>query len=364
MLPQDATTHAMLAVMDYRAHDCEAAVGHFQQAASVLRSQSGALLEYGECLAILHRYEEAMPELQQAVALAPDDPVARYNLALDAWDAHRTQDALQALAPVLSEQQPPSRVLILAADISESDGDTQAAIVALRKAILLYPKDEEAILAFAELSYKHSSFQVGIDMLNAGLRQMPKNADLYLYRGVLYCELGNTGKGLADFETADTLKPALSFAGVAEGIAESQAHDAGRALATFRLQAAQHPDDALAQYLFAEALSQQGAAKATKQYTEEVAAAKRAVKLKPGSLQARDLLANIYLDSGEVELAKQQCQAALAIDPNDQQALYHLILALRRTSDKAGIPSLVARLAQQRTRKRKHERSSRGFTYL
>ena len=84
------------------------------------------------------------------------------------------------------------------------------------------------------------------------------------------------------------------------------------------------------------------------------------MKLDPQSLQAHDLLATTYLQVGKNDLAIQQCQAALRIDPNDQQALYHLILALRKTDKKDEISALVKRLmnarqteAQQRTKQPK-----------
>ena len=346
--PSDPTTHAMLAVVDYRAKDCQGAVEHFPQAGALLTNQPDALMEYGACLATLNRFTEAIPVLQQAVALAPDNAVAHYNLALGEWDANRADDALQALAPLLQSAAPPDYILTLAASIHESKGDTQTALELLREAILNHPKEKEAYLDLADLSYSHASFQVGIDMLNSGLTQLPGEADLYLYRGVLYCELGNTAKGTADFETANRLDPTLPFATVAEGVAKSQEHNFTEALATFRAEARRHPSNALTQYLLAEALSREGKPEGSPEYQEETNAAILAVKLDPKSLQARDLLATIYLQAGKADLVIQQSQAALQIDPNDQQALYHLILAMRKTNRKGEVPALVKRLMAAR----------------
>lgn len=40
----------------------------------------------------------------------------------------------------------------------------------------------------------------------------------------------------------------------------------------------------------------------------------------------------------------EESRAALKLDPNDQQALYHLILSLRKTGDKDQIASLLKQL--------------------
>jgi protein involved in temperature-dependent protein secretion len=53
-------------------------------------------------------------------------------------------------------------------------------------------------------------------------------------------------------------------------------------------------------------------------------AASKAVVLKPDFVMARDLLAKLYLESGQLEKAEQQCRMALRDNPSDQEALYHL----------------------------------------
>jgi tetratricopeptide (TPR) repeat protein len=190
--------------------------------------------------------------------------------------------------------------------------------------------------------------QVGIDILNAGLTQLPREARLYLARGILYAQLGQFREAASDFDTANQLEPNLSFTGVAEGLVESQEHKSSEALSTFRAAAKAHPDDALAQYLLAEALSQQGTAEGTPEYKESVAAAERAARLNPHMVAAHDLLATLYLQNSRVEMAVKESRAALAADPKDQQAIYHLILALRKTSEKDQVPALLKQLADLR----------------
>jgi len=345
--PDDPTTHAMLGVLDYKKSDCSAAVSHFQQAGESIAAQPAALADYGRCLAILKRFQEAIPIFSQSLVLDSSQPSTRYDLALCQWNANRTQEALSTLQPLLETDQIDERVLLLAAAIYESANETQRAIDLLRKGILSNPKNAEAYLQFAYLSYEHGSPKISIDLLNTGLTQLPGDARLYLVRGVMYCQLGEFTKAMDDFQTANHLDPKLSFVDVAMGIVESQAHKSAESIAQFRAAAKKHPDQAFTQYLLAEALAQQEKSS----LPEAIAAASRAVRLDPKLVSAQDLLAGIYLQEGRKQLAIEHSEAALAADPRDQQALYHLILALRNTERKGEIPALMKRMNELREEK-------------
>jgi tetratricopeptide (TPR) repeat protein len=74
-----------------------------------------------------------------------------------------------------------------------------------------------------------------------------------------------------------------------------------------------------------------------------------AVKLKPDFVEARDLLASLYISSGQYRPAIDQCELALKYDPSDQSAMYHLIVALRHTgagAERDQIKALVKRLSE------------------
>jgi DNA-binding SARP family transcriptional activator len=76
---------------------------------------------------------------------------------------------------------------------------------------------------------------------------------------------------------------------------------------------------------------------------------------------AHDLLATIYLRDGRTSLAIEQSKAALAIDPKDQQALYHLILALRKTGQRDQISSLLKQLAALRNETQSEARQNKVY---
>ena len=77
--------------------------------------------------------------------------------------------------------------------------------------------------------------------------------------------------------------------------------------------------------------------------------------LQPSLVYAHDTFAKLYLQAGQNQQAVDESQRALHYDPNDQVALYHLIVVLRRRGHKAELPTLVNRLADLRQTSAKNE---------
>jgi len=359
--PGDTASHAMLAVLAYRHGRCDSAVIHFEKAGTLLDSQLGALHAYATCLVRLRQLDAAARVFQRIVVLQPDDPQERQLLAAIQLMAHKPQDAVASLDPLLQADNPDAASLDLAAAAYEDAKDTPQAISTLRRAILLDPRNVSLYLDFANISYTHNSFQVGIDVLNDGLEQLPKAAQLYLVRGVLYIQLAQYDRAEADFAKAYQLDPNQSLSAAAQGMAAADANDLDRALATIQTKLARKPDDALLLYLQADFLSQKGAVPGTPEFQLAMRSAKRAVFLQPGVAAARGVLAKLYLQAGQYPEAVEQSRKAIEIDPKDQTALYRLIQAQRKTGSQSEIPDLLKRLAQLRQQASQEERQRNRY---
>jgi len=353
--PADLTSHAMLAVLQYQQGKCAAAVTHFEKAEALLASQLGAQHAYGICLVKLKQFDRAATVFQRAVALDPSDSRERQLLAAIQLMAHKPQDALATLGPSL-QSSPDAQTLELASTAYEDVQDTDQAVSTLRQAILLDPQNVNLYWDFAILSAAHQSFQVGIDVINDGIGQQPKAAPLYLARGVLYVQLGQYDKAQSDFEKAYELDPSQSLTSAALGLEAVQANDLNRALATVQEKLTRTPNDAPLLYLQADILSQKGAVPGNPEFQLAMSSAKKAVLLQPTLADARDVLAKLYLQTGQSQEAVEQCRKALEINPKDQAALYRLIQALQRTGDKTEVPELLKRFALLREQAKKDER--------
>jgi tetratricopeptide (TPR) repeat protein len=354
--PADTTSHAMLAVLEYREGNCRAAAAHFEKTGGLLDTQLDGLHAYATCLVKLKQLEGAARIFQRIVALHPDSREERNLLAAIQVMAHKPQDAIATLGPLLEANNPDSETLGLASTAYEDARDTPQAVSTLRQAILLDPRNVDLYLDFANICFAHDSFQVGIDVINEGIGLQPTAAPLYLARGVLYVQLADYGKAEADFEKAHELDPNESLSTAAQGLAAVQANDLDRALATIQEKLAGRPNDAFLLYLQADILSQKGAAPGTPEFQTAMRSVKKAVSLRPTLGAARSVLAKLYIQEGQYPEALEQCRKALISDPKDQTALYRLIQVLRKTGDKNEIPDLLKRLALLREQATQEER--------
>ena len=90
----------------------------------------------------------------------------------------------------------------------------------------------------------------------------------------------------------------------------------------------------------------QGADPGTPGFTEALHAARQAVKLTPHFPVAQDLLGALYMKEENNDLAEQAFRAALADDPSDQSAMYHLLTRVKKSDHADEVPDLLKRLAQ------------------
>jgi len=356
--PAEPTAHAMLGAIAWKGGDCAAAVQHFRQAAATVNDQPDALREFGACLLKLKRPEDASRVFQQLTALQPDDPRARYSLAVSLMESTRFQDAIAVLDPLTKAAAPDPIALELASSAHESLGATPEAVTLLRQAVLLDPKNVNLYLDFAALSFAHQSFQVGVDMIAAGLTQVPDSAKMYLARGVLYVQLAQYAKADADFEKAEQLNPQRALGSVARGLSQIQQNNLDDALATIRSQLKTNPRDAFLYYVLAELLGRRGAQAGSAEFQQAIDAAREAVRLKPDFVLARDVLSRLYLQAGKREEAIEQCRIALRDSPDDEMALYRLIRALQSgggPETAAEVPVLLKRFTSLREEARKRD---------
>ncbi len=354
--PEEATSHAMLAVLAYKKGECATAVEHFAQAGPLVNSQPGALQEYGVCLLKLKQSDQAVNVFQEIVTSHPDDPHARRALAAVQLSAGHSQEALLTLQPLLGSD-PEVSTMQLAAAIYEANQDTPNAVKILRDAIVKDPNNVPLYVDFADIAMNHQSFQAGVEMINAGLKLQPTAAKLYLARGVLYVQLADFEKAEADFDKAELLDPRQGLSAAAQSMIaeEKNQNDPDRALATVRAKLAKKPNDAFLWYLQSAILSQKAPEPGSAEFEQGVSSAKKAVTLQPSLSAAHNVLAKFYLESGQNALAVKQCRLVLQQSPEDQTALYHLVLALRKTKDQSEIPDLLKRLAKARQEATKEE---------
>lgn len=356
--PDSVTTHAMLAALYRFKGECSSALPQFKASVSLFAAHPQLQRGYAFCLGTSGRYSESAENYRQILASDPDATV-RYDLALMQWRSGNAKIALNTLQPLL-QGSTDEQVLDLGARLAEEQGDTPLAVRCLRAAILSQPKNAENYLNFAQIAFNHRSYKVGIDMVNTGLTQLPKDARLYVARGVLEVQISQLSRAVEDFRRAHKLQPQLSLAMDAIGIMQSQQQESTAALKLFEKEVSLHPNDSLLQYLYAEALSQSELGGDTLQ--KAIAAAKKSILIDPQYEPARNLLALLFLHANQPRLALTASLDALKIEPDDQAALYQEIMARRRLGQSVEVSRLVGQLAE--LRKTNAQRKKENHRYV
>jgi tetratricopeptide (TPR) repeat protein len=348
--PEEPTANAMQAMIEAHAGKFADAAESFRRAMPVIANQQLAMSTYAETLARLRRDSEARNLFATIAERWPEDVQARFNLAVLDAAAGDKADALAALDPLVRANDEPA--LSLAASLHEAQGDTPAAVELYRVAIAANPKDPQNYIDFGALSFDHNSAQAGIAILNTGLQQLPGTAALYIARGILHMQVSEVEAADRDFARANQIDPSQSFGMEAQGLSEMQRHDLPAALAKVKSSLAKSPDNAYLNYLAALILREQGAVPGSREAAEALEYAHRATKLDPNLTPAQNLTGAFAFAAGNMPLAAQASRAVLQRSPEDQEAVFRLILALRRMGDSQ---HEVARLVERLKTLRAHE---------
>jgi tetratricopeptide (TPR) repeat protein len=282
--------------------------------------------------------------LSSALDREPTNDEARYNLAVAEFQTGQYSPVLETLNPLLERDPPDPESLGLAAEACESLFDTPRAVDLLKKGIAAYPGNPEFYVAFANLSLTHSSFQVGVDVVNAGIARLPGEASLHFARGILFLEMGEYDKSERDFDLVEALDPAMPVGPAASALAKLERHQPKEAERIAGAQLANHTDDPYLNYVLAEAIRSQGPPPDSDEFREAQAAAEKAVKVQPKFASARLVLSRLYMQSGKFDRAAIQAQEAVKLAPDNVTIMYNLILATNRAGRAEQLPTLIRRL--------------------
>jgi tetratricopeptide (TPR) repeat protein len=323
--PDSAPAHGMLGVLAYEQKRCDAAAGHFEKSGVSLNSNAGALWQYGNCLYVLRRPEKASRTFRTLLSLREDDRV-RFNLGLSLFDAKKPAEAVEVLRPLASGQRPDSELLSLLAAAHEAAKDTPEALKVLRRAADLYPLEDRHYIDFASICMEHSSLDLGIDVLEVGIKNIPGSARLHATLGALLVRAGKLDRGTDEFQTAQTLAPQDAYGNVGVSLALLQSDQVEESLRLLRQQWAQSQSSPMVSFMLAQALLRAGPDPSLAEFQEAERMLKKTIELNPNHSRAHGLLGKNYAMAGNTTEAIRELETALRLDPADRTSAYQLAL--------------------------------------
>ncbi|HEY7516490.1 MAG TPA: tetratricopeptide repeat protein, partial [Vicinamibacteria bacterium] len=298
IVPADEAANLYLAEILYEGKSLRAALPHYEKSGNRYAQDAGVALHYGRCLVDAGRPKaaaavfekipadagaslfeagvalgraKAWPEAARLFGAArksyEDAYAAGYNQTLMLVEAGDGENAIRVAREVIAEGRAPAEMWNLASRAYLAAGGVQEAYDALRQATRLEPKAPENYIDLASICVEHDNFDLGLEIVDLGLGQLPDSWKLYLQRGVLLAMKARLAEAEKEFETARTLAPGEPVPYAALGMVWMQSGQTGKAVEVLRAERPRSRDHVVP-YIFAVALLRSGAEAASPEGTE------------------------------------------------------------------------------------------------
>jgi Flp pilus assembly protein TadD len=376
IVPADEISNLYLGEIHYAAKRRAAALPHYEKSGTRYAQDPRWTLHYGRCLLDAGRTKAAVAALEKiptsagpslfeaGVALgraraypdaarffaaarktSGDVDVAGYNQVLMLVEAGDATAAIAVFRELATEGSAPAELWNLVSRAYLKAERIQEAYDALREATRLEPKAPENYIDLASICLEHDNFDLGLEIVDIGLGQLPDSWQLHVQRGVLLAMKARLAEAEAAFDAARKLAPAQPVPYAALGMVWMQSGQTEKAVEVLRAERPQSRDHVVP-YIFAVALLRSGVEAASPAGTEAVEALRASIKAKADFAPARAELGRLLLKRDEVPAAVAELEKAAALDPSATAALYGLSQAYLRTGDRAKAQELLARVSR------------------
>jgi tetratricopeptide (TPR) repeat protein len=383
--PGDEVTHVYLGEIQFAAKDLSAAARHYDKAGARVGQNPSWTLHYAEALLAQGRRDAALgtlaalPEgdagsrfeagvlLGRAGAHAEaarffaaarrgyqDPAAAGYNQVLMLTEAGDHEAALRAGQDLLADTAaPPARaeLLNLLARAYAGADRVQEAYDALREATRLQPGSPENYVDLATICLEHHNYDLGLEIVDVGLRHRPDSWMLHVQRGVLRAMKAQMAEAEKDFDAARRLRPDDPVPYAALGMVWMQSGQPDKAVEILRAERARRKDHVVP-YIFAVALMRSGVDPASPAASEAVDALRASIAANAGFAPAHAELGRILLKRGDLDGAVAELEKAVALDPQSAAALYNLAQAYQKKGDGPRAAEMAARVSRLNAQER------------
>lgn len=338
--PEMPTAHAMLGVLSFEERDCKSTLEHFRKAGQI-SEMPPIKWRRAFCYYETESWAEAERDFVDLLNLKEDERV-RYNLGLVRLKEGKSAEAITTLRPLLQKESPDPEVMSLLAASYEANKQTPEAFQILRRAIELYPYDEQLYVDLGILCLEHSSFLAGIEVLRIGVQNIPQSARIQIMLGIMQASAGFFAEAEKAFKKADQLSPneAIGKVGLAIMMLHAGAADQVISLLREQIKRASIP---LVELLLVEALLQKEEV-TSNDLQEAKSLLLSSIKQQPTNAKAYTLLGKIYLREGNINDAVRALEKADRLDPSDRASIYQLMTLYNRLGRKQEAMDLMNRL--------------------
>lgn len=375
--PDDEISHLFLGNIAFASRECTLTLEHYDKSRDQVVKDPSLVLRYVQCsleqshtdaaLNMLQRlpesdaksnfdaglllgragdFREAAHHFELSRQGYPDPYTAGYNQTLMMLKAGDYPGAIGVANDLLGEGYRKAELYNLLSEAYAKNNQVKEAYDSLRTATEIDPEDENNYVDLSSLCLDHENFDLGIEIADIGLRHIPNSERLYLQRGVLREEKGQTKESEQDFLMASKIAPDKALPYVALGIAWMEMDEFQKSIQLLRGKALSDPTDFMIPYLYGEALVRSGVLPESRGGEEALESFRASVRLNPNFVHARTELGKLLLKRGKVNDAVLQLEKAVSLDPKDVAAAFQLAQAYKANGDNTRAQEMIARVGK------------------
>ncbi len=323
---------------------------------SALNTQAESELVTG--IALTHRgdFSSAIPHLLAARGRVADEYAANFDLALCYVATSQYEGAVGILTSLKDGGHATAQVNNLLAQAYIGVAQPQKALAAFQQAVQQTPLDEKLYLLVADACTDHESYDLGSEILDIGLRHLPRSARLHYERGVFFTFQNQPDLAKSDYEMATKLAPRTDISYMALGQNDLLAGNLPGAVEITRKGIQAGHENYILLTIFGDAVVRSGATPDERVFAEAQQALEKSVAERPNYAASQLALGELYLAAGRLDDAVMHLESAQQLAPQDPAVYSHLAIAYRREgrSDQAQqVLTILAKLNQQQAEKYK-----------
>jgi predicted Zn-dependent protease len=294
-------------------------------------AQSKSDPELNTAAALIHqgRLAEAVPHLEHAHGYA-----ASFNLALCYLGLGEYNKAAIGLEALRASGHDNASVNNLLAQAYVGQAQPQKALEAFHRAMTLAPNNEKLYAFIADACTDHKNFDLGLQVVNEGLKNLPRSARLHYERAMFLAQTGNDVDSQAEFTQAAKLAPGTDIAYLALTQKNLFAGNIPEAIRVAREGIRAGHDNPVLLDLLGEVLVHAGATPGQPEFAEAQTLLEHAVAQKPDYSTAQIALGRLYLMEDRPTDAVTHLEIGRRLEPENRAVYTSLADAYRKSGQK------------------------------
>ncbi len=294
-------------------------------------AQSKSDPELSTATALIHqgRLAEAVPHLQRAHGYA-----ASFNLALCYLGLGEYNRAATGLEALRASGHDNASVNNLLAQAYVGQSQPQKALEAFHRAVALDPDNEKLYAFIADACTDHKNFDLGLQVVTEGLKNLPRSARLHYERAMFLAQTGNDVDSQAEFAEAAKLAPETDIAYLALAQKNLFAGNIPEAIRVAREAIRAGHNDPVLLDLLGEVLIHAGATPGQPEFAEAQTLLEHAVAQKPDYSTAQIALGRLYLMEDRPADAVTHLEIGRRLEPENRAVYTSLADAYRKSGRK------------------------------